>query len=154
MLCYVTTLTEEDRRLCRKQLIMFCDKVYILFSNWYSRNTRIQLLFWQVMLSFYLKAEKCLQKKQKQMQQLLRNTINFIFKNVKLISGLSMNNGEENWTKWLLLNEFKSQNLFKSKNVSLSLALCHVGNAVLLVQSRNICWSTVTELCLKNMELM
>ena len=84
MLCYVTTLTEEDRRLCRKQLIMFCDKVYILFSNWYSRNTRIQLLFWQVMLSFYLKAEKCLQKKQKQMQQLLRNTINFIFKNVKL----------------------------------------------------------------------
>lgn len=40
---------------CVEKLIMFCEEVYILFSNWYSRN---RLLFWGFVFSFYLNVEK------------------------------------------------------------------------------------------------
>lgn len=66
-------LVKKGHKVVQKknQLIMFCDKVYILFSNWPSRNLKeISCLFvlffgWWFMFSFYLKAEKCLKKKKK-----------------------------------------------------------------------------------------
>lgn len=50
--CYVIALSGKRRKGRAEKLIMFCDKVYILFSNWYSRDTRNQLLFWRLHVLF------------------------------------------------------------------------------------------------------
>lgn len=71
LLCSLSPPGQERTKGCA-ELIMFRDKVYILFTNW-SRNYSAEFFVWRFMFCFYLKAEKCLK-----LQQLL-NTKNFIF---------------------------------------------------------------------------
>lgn len=65
-----------------EKLIMFCDKVYILFSNWYSRNTRSQLFLLTSHVLFLPESREMSEKRK--CKQLLDTKKNFIFNNVKL----------------------------------------------------------------------